>query len=116
MRLQDKEIIIKKSRANHLKPLEKVGGKLYLTNQRLFFKSHIFNIQTHEESISLENIALVEIKHCDFIFSKMTIFLKNGSVEKFHIAKRRKWVDEIEKAIQEKKKILGVETGPDLIK
>jgi GRAM domain len=109
MRLHNDEIIIRKSRANHLKPFEGVGGKLYLTNQRLFFKSHFLNIQTHEESILLENIAFVEAKYNDFISSKITIFLKNGSVEKFHIAKRKRWVEEIEKAIQNKRKTLGEE-------
>ena len=113
MRLQNNEIIIRKGRANHLKPLEGVGGRLYLTNQRLLFNSHFFNIQSHEESILLENIVSVEAKYNDFISSRLTIFLKDGSVEKFHVSKRRKWIEEIEVAIKEKRKALGEENKAD---
>ena len=102
MKLKDNEIIIRESRANHLKPLEGVGGKLFLTNQRLFFKSHFFNIQTHEESIPLDDIVSIEAKHSDFISGKMTIILKKGSEEKFYVPKRKKWIKDIEKAIEEK--------------
>lgn len=45
--------------ANHFKGLEGVGGKLYLTNQRLVFKSHQLNIQKHEISIPLSDISVV---------------------------------------------------------
>lgn len=101
MKLDSSEIIIRKSRANHLKPFEGVGGKLFLTNQRLFFKSHFFNVQTHEESIPLQDIVSIEAKHSDFISGKMKIFLRNGSVEKFYVPKRKRWVNDIEKAIEE---------------
>jgi hypothetical protein len=103
MKLDFNEIIIRKSRANHLKSFEGVGGKLFLTNRRLFFKSHFFNIQTHEESILLQDIVSIEAKHSDFISGKMVIFLKNGSAEKFYVPKRKKWVSDIEKAIEESK-------------
>ncbi len=102
MKLDDNEIIIRKSGANHLKPFEGVGGRLFLTNQRLFFKSHFFNIQTHEESIPLEDIVSIEAKHSDFISGKMTVFLRNGSAEKFYVPKRKKWVKDIEKTIAER--------------
>lgn len=102
MKLDDNEIIIRKSGANHLKPFEGVGGRLFLTNQRLFFKSHFFNIQTHEESIPLEDIVSIEAKHIDFISGKMIVFLRNGSAEKFYVPKRKKWVKDIEKAIEER--------------
>jgi len=38
---------------------EAVGGKLFLTNRRLVFKSHKLNIQNHELSIHLIDIANV---------------------------------------------------------
>ena len=103
MKLNSDEIILRKSRANHLKPFEGVGGRLFLTNQRLFFKSHFFNVQTHEESIPLQEIVSIKAKGSDFISGKMKIFLKNGSVEKFHVPKRKKWVNDIGKAIEEGK-------------
>jgi hypothetical protein len=103
MKLNSDEIILRKSRANHLKLFEGVGGRLFLTNQRLFFKSHFFNVQTHEETIPLQDIVSIEAKGSDFISGKMKIFLRNGSVEKFYVPKRKKWVDDIEKAIEEGK-------------
>jgi hypothetical protein len=33
----------------------------------------------------------------------MKIFLRNGSVEKFYVPKRKRWVSDIEKAIEEGK-------------
>jgi len=101
MKLDNNEISRRKSRANHLKLFEGVGGRLFLTNQRLFFKPHFFNIQTHEESISLKDILSIEAKYSDFISGKMTVFLRNGSAEKFYVPKRKKWVKDIEKTIEE---------------
>jgi len=103
MQPNDSEIIIKKGRANHLKQYEGVGGKLFLTNQRLFFKSHFVNVQTHEESIQLKDIVGVEAKHSDFISRRLSIFLSNGTVEHFIVYKRGTWVEEIQKAIKESK-------------
>ena len=39
-----------------MRGLEGVGGKLYITNQRLVFESHSFNIQTGVDIISLIDI------------------------------------------------------------
>src|SRR5690242_11829987 len=50
------ETILFDTGANHFKGAEAVGGKLYLTNKRLVFKSHKFNIQNHELSINLFDI------------------------------------------------------------
>lgn len=103
MKLDDNEIIVRKSRANHIKSFEGVGGELFLTNQRLVFKSHFFNIQTHEESIPLQDIVSIEAKHSDFISGKMTLLLNNGSTENFYVPKRKKWIHDIEKAIEQRK-------------
>ncbi|EQD55503.1 hypothetical protein B1B_09196, partial [mine drainage metagenome] len=42
--------------ANLQRGVEIVGGKLFLTNQRLFFQSHSFNIQTGATDIPLPQI------------------------------------------------------------
>jgi hypothetical protein len=42
--------------ANLQRGVETVGGKLFLTNQRLFFQSHSFNIQTGATDIPLSKI------------------------------------------------------------
>ena len=100
MKLVNDEVIIRKGAATHLVPFEGVGGKLFLTNQRLFFEAHSFNIQKRDGSILLENIVAVEAKHSDFISRKLSIYLRNKSVEEFTVYKRKIWVTEIEKAIK----------------
>jgi hypothetical protein len=107
MELETDEEIIRKARANHIQPLEGVGGRLLLTNRRLFFKSHMFNVKTREISIPLEDIIAVETKGSDFISKKLEIFLKNGSIEEFIVNHRKRWVEEIEQAIEEKEKASG---------
>lgn len=99
MKLNNNEIILKEGAANHLKAIEGVGGKLYLTNQRLIFESHSLNVQTHVESVPLTSIVSIEAKHSDFISRKLSVYLSNGSKEKYHVYKRKNWVKEIKKAI-----------------
>ena len=54
------EEIIKKGGANLQKGIEAVGGFLYLTNQRLIFESHKFNVQSGVTIIDLLDIASTE--------------------------------------------------------
>ena len=100
MKLVNDEVLIRKGAATHLVPFEGVGGRLFLTNQRLFFEAHSLNIQRRDDSIRLENILAVEAKHSDFISRKLSIYLRNKSVEEFIVYKRKIWVAEIEKAIK----------------
>jgi hypothetical protein len=100
MKLANDEVLIRKGAATHLVPFEGVGGKLFLTNQRLFFEAHSLNIQKRDGSIRLENIVTVEAKHSDLISRKLSIYLRNKSVEEFIVYKRKIWVAEIEKAIK----------------
>ncbi len=50
------EEIISQHSANLMRGLEGVGGRIYITNQRLIFESHSFNIQTGAEVIVLSSI------------------------------------------------------------
>ncbi len=54
------ETLVKEGMANLFKGVEAVGGKLYLTDQRLVFESHAFNVQTGATAIPLETISRVE--------------------------------------------------------
>lgn len=58
--LRQGEQIIKNGAANLQKNIETVGGKLYLTNQRLVFESHKFNVQSGETEVELSNIQSLE--------------------------------------------------------
>lgn len=89
MSLSNDEVILRKGAATHLVSFEGVGGKLFLTNKRLFFESRSLNFQGHEESISLEDIVSIEAKHSDLISRKLSIHLINNSVEDFIAYRRR---------------------------
>ncbi|KAA9036335.1 hypothetical protein FW778_19065 [Ginsengibacter hankyongi] len=76
--LDEDEQIIFQTPANHFKGAEGVGGKLYLTNRCLIFKSHKLNIQNHELSIPLNKIAKIERYK---VLSKISNGLKVQTVE-----------------------------------
>jgi hypothetical protein len=60
------ENILFETPANHFKGAEAVGGKLYLTNRRLVFKSHKFNIRNHQLVLNISDIQKVDRhKHWD---------------------------------------------------
>ena len=54
--LKTDEKLVRDSAANLQRGLETVGGWLYLTDQRLLFESHSFNIQNGPTEIHLSQI------------------------------------------------------------
>ena len=95
--LDDKDIL-RSAGANHFKNGEAVGGKLYLMSDKLAFKSHRFNIQNHALTI-----AIVQIKEVRFyntlgvIPNGLVVTLLDGQTEKFVVANRKHWKEDIEK-------------------
>lgn len=101
IQLQKNESIIKEGGANHFLGIESVGGRLFLTNQRLYFSSHSLNVQTHELSIPYSDIRSVGKRNTLFIFPNgLCIELQNGKNEKFVLWGREKWIQEIEQSIK----------------
>ena len=76
--LADGEQVIHSGGVNHFVGLEGVGGRLYLTNLRLYFKSHSFNIQKHELSIPLKEIAEAGYEYAK---EKVAEWLANGRTQ-----------------------------------
>ncbi len=98
MELRDGEVIIKEQDANHFVSIEAVGGKLFLTNQRLYFKSHILNIQGHELTMELGDIENVEKRNTLLIVPNgISVKLKGGKEENFVVMGRDSWIEEISK-------------------
>ena len=88
------ENIVFQTPANHIKGLESVGGKLYLTNKRLVFKSHHWNIQNHELSINLTEIAHIDRYNVfGVIKNGLKVSLKNNQADKFVVEKTEEWVN-----------------------
>ena len=94
------EELIEEGPANHFVNGEGVGGWLFLTDKRLFFKSHGVNIQRHELSIPLSDITnLAKAKSLWVVPNRLNVQLKNGKVERFVLNKRDLWKREIEEQI-----------------
>jgi hypothetical protein len=90
------EPVLHHSLANHFKGFEAVGGKLHLTRQRLRFRSHALNVQTHDESYPLESIARVEpARTLGIIPNAILVHLHDGRRERFVVMGRTRWVDAI---------------------
>jgi hypothetical protein len=92
--IEPNETILFETSANHFKGAEAVGGKLYLTNKRLVFKSHKFNIQNHELSISLSDIDKVDrYKTLGLVNNSLLITTTDGKIEKFVVQQPNEWVN-----------------------
>jgi GRAM domain len=86
--------------ANHFLNGEGVGGYLYLTDCRLFFRSHKFNIQTHELSIPLVDILEIRPVRTAKIFPNgLRLVTYSGREERFVVEANRRWCDEVVKAL-----------------
>jgi hypothetical protein len=117
MKLARDEILLRESRGNfrdnNLDPFGWIGGRWFLTNHRLHFKSNVFNTQKREKSIPLENIASIEKRHGDFVSSKLVIFSYNDSSVELNVPNRKDWIDDIGKAMKELNKYR--ETNWDIV-
>ncbi len=87
--------------ANHFIKREAVGGKLYLLNDRLIFKSHNLNIQNHSFSIQIDNInELIFFSPLGIVKNGLQISLKDGTIEKFVVNNREIWKQYIAQLIK----------------
>lgn len=94
--MQGGEKLIKESGANHFQGKEGVGGKLVLTDKRLVFKSHKFNIQNHESNFDIQQIEKVQTtKTLGILTNGLTIGLINKIEHRFVVDDTHDWVKEI---------------------
>jgi hypothetical protein len=90
------ENIIKEGGANHFMGKEGVGGKLVLTDKRLIFKSHKFNIQNHQDNFDLGQVKKLQAtKTLKFLENGLTIELTNNDRHKFIVDEPTDWVEKI---------------------
>jgi hypothetical protein len=90
------ETVLKHGGASHFKGIEAVGGRLFLTDQRLVFKSHRFNIQVHQESYPLADITAVEPRRgISIVGDGLAVVLSGGREERFVVFGRRDWITQI---------------------
>lgn len=65
--LRANEKLLREGAANMQRGAESVGGRLFLTDQRLLFQSHSFNVQTGATEISIAEISETELCWTKFL-------------------------------------------------
>jgi hypothetical protein len=87
------EHILFETPANHFKGIEGVGGKLYLTNKRLIFRSHKLNVQNHQLSIQLTDVKNVDrYKTLGLVNNGLSITIIDDKTEKFVVEQVENWI------------------------
>lgn len=96
IKTEENETILFETTANHFVGIEAVGGKLFLTNERLVFKSHNLNIHNHELSVPLYDIGLVgRYKTLGLVNNGLSITTAGNKVEKFVVEQIESWIDQL---------------------
>lgn len=96
MELTTGEENLHEGRANLFRKLEGVGGKLFLTNQRLHFKAHKMNVQSEPLSIPLDQIDEVSTFKTTKLFdleNGLGIKVLDGQEYRFVVNEREDWID-----------------------
>lgn len=100
--LRQGELVIKEGAANLQKNVEAVGGKLYLTNQRLIFESHKLNFQAGGAEVELSNIQSSlpcwtwVLGVVPLFPNSLAVFTKQGQELRFALFGRHAWSAAIE--------------------
>lgn len=99
--LLDGEEFIYKDDCTSGKGLSLMGGVLFLTSQRLVFKSRSTLIQSNEEiSVFLRDIAEIKLARTPIgIPAGFTAVTKNGTSFKYVVRKRQQWMDMVREQI-----------------
>ncbi len=104
-RLQEGEKIIKQGKANRSRLLVVQGGELTMTNKRLVFVGHGMNAGEGTIAVNLEEI-MTYGKAFTFslwvpipIPNAFQVVLNNGSMYKFTVGGRGKWLSELKNVI-----------------
>jgi hypothetical protein len=93
------ETVLKDGRANFQRGAEAVGGRLYLTDRRLIFESHTFNIQIGTTEIPLAEIAGLRKVWTKFLGvvpiapNSIAVTTTDGSEHRIVCPKRGEWIE-----------------------
>jgi hypothetical protein len=87
------EIVRHEGPANHFTPGDSAGGRLYLTDHRLYFKSHGFNLKDHTLSLPLDDIAGARAgRTMGVIPNGLLVERRDGRTERFVVGGRAAWM------------------------
>jgi len=100
--LRQGEQVVKEGAANLQKGIETVGGKLCLTNQRLVFEAHKFNMQGGVTELNLSDIQSSHTCWTRFLGfiplfpNSLAVYTKHGEEYRFVLFGRSAWAVAIE--------------------
>ena len=100
--LREREKPVRKRGANLQKGIETVGGKLYLTNQRLVFEPHAINCQRGTREIELSDIRSSEKCWTKFLgcipiwTNSLAVITETGRAYRFVTFDREAWARAID--------------------
>lgn len=78
-----------------------IGGRLYLSQDKLIFRSHALNMVDHNVEVPLKGIAHTKTYNVSgWAPTGLEILLKDGRNEKFVVNKRSVWISNIETAVR----------------
>ena len=105
---EENESTIKEGKANRVMLLASQGGNLHLSNKRIVFVSHKFNLGKGTISIDLKDI-LTYGRGCTFnlffpipIPNAIKIITRDGNTFRFTVYGRKKWIAGLEQIINQK--------------
>ena len=102
---KSKKNIIMKSSAHYKKGISKIEGKLYLSANKLEFKTLMISLRTEKFDINLEDISSVSLAWTKFfglfplLPNSILIKTKNDKSYKFTVKKSKKWISSINNLI-----------------
>jgi hypothetical protein len=100
--LEDEEVIVRETEANHYIDGKLMIGRLFLTNRRLVFRAHLHNFHQYDITIDLGGVASVSYKNNIGIFSHgIWVHETSDLVHHFSVWSRRRWKEAIEAATQQ---------------
>ena len=105
MKSKSKKNIIMKSSAHYKKGISKIEGKLYLTDDKLEFKTLMISLRSEKFNINLEDISSVSLAWTNFfglfplLPNSILIKTKNDKSYKFTVKKSKKWISSINNLI-----------------
>lgn len=99
--LTDNESIEIEGPANLFRGIEGVGGKLFLTNKKVIFKSHKINIQKGQTDIDYNDISeIIKRKTAKLIDNGIKIKTTEGREFDFVVNERDKWIEELDERMK----------------
>ena len=95
--LQSNEKLVREGRANLQRGMEAVGGKLFLTDRRLFFQAHELNAQAGPTQIELSDVSGTQLCWTKFLGliplvpNSLAVQTASGTEYRFVLSDREQW-------------------------